>query len=722
MENGVSPDEFTTAFNKTFSGDLYPEAGALQKGVTEELERVVAALAANPAATVKFEVHDHSDGGRVQAQMRTVRLGSELRAFLVERGIDEARVSLKAMGANAPLMPGASRIARTQNRRVIVMVLAPPEVESEKPATPSTVARRVRVAGQELDLTETGEFSSTVQMESDAPLAVELVDTDGRRWVGSIPLRDGKPASRAPSPVRSGPPDGERLGTGPESLAPPREEVPPPRETNDLQPVLRLSKVSSARAPTAVRVQSTWNLLPSPQHLAQLDADSDAGTATPDPDAGTRPETPKSDAGTGPDTPKPDAGTGPDTPKPDAGTGPDTPKPDAGTGWDTPKPDAGTEAPTGVSTDVDGDVAGVDDEGPAVVTGPRVVPEGPLVVWMPPDGAELAGERLTVMGRSQPDLAVTVNGKAVVPDRHGEFALTLELPAGPAEVTVRGEREGEVFETTRTYTVPAYELFLLAMADTAFGVGDGIVGMNADTRREFDNEVYVHGRAVAYLKGRVKGSTLLASSPFEDYRVTAHVDTGKEDEPELLRQLIDPDRFYPVYGDAAEEVQDVRSREKIYVLLEADRSKFQVGNFRAQLTGMQLFQYQRSFFGASLDVDHEFVDGARTQVKAFAADGGSGTRHRQLVFQGTGGAMYFLRDDAVIEGSERVQLVIRDAVSGARLQVIPQTRDIDYTMQYRDGRLMFMQPVPSTVSAAWTINQNPVRTLDGHRVFLEIEY
>lgn len=401
---------------------------------------------------------------------------------------------------------------------------------------------------------------------------------------------------------------------------------------------------------------------------------------------------------------------------------------DAVAGWSAALPPA--EAPAGgaVAAAVDGlgavDGVGLEplvDTAGGAVEGPDAQ-SAPCVAQMPAEGSTLRGERLTVRGRASEGWTVRINEQPTVLDEGGRFAQTLTLD-GEATVTIAcTDASGAEARIVRHYQVPEHEWFLLAMADTAFGAGETIDGMNDDTLVDLTDEIYLHGRAVAYFKGRVKGSVLLENNPFSQVRVTAHLDTGKEEQPDLLRQLIDPERFYPVYGDATEEVQDVSSRAKIYVLVEADRSRLIVGNFQTAIQGLELFQYQRTFFGAALDLDHELVAGQRTEVHAFAASGEEGVRHRHLVLQGTGGSMFFLRDDDLLEGSEKVELVVRDEVTGARLMTLPQVRNVDYTVDHRDGRIVFSRPVPSVVDAGWRVDQNPARTLDGHPVFIEVEY
>ena len=65
---------------------------------------------------------------------------------------------------------------------------------------------------------------------------------------------------------------------------------------------------------------------------------------------------------------------------------------------------------------------------------------------------------------------------------------------------------------------------------------------------------------------------------FKNYEVTAHLDTAKQQRTEsYFRQMIDPDRYYPVYGDSAQEVMDVNSRGPLYVLVKADKAYYRWG-------------------------------------------------------------------------------------------------------------------------------------------------
>ena len=70
----------------------------------------------------------------------------------------------------------------------------------------------------------------------------------------------------------------------------------------------------------------------------------------------------------------------------------------------------------------------------------------------------------------------------------------------------------------------------------------------------------------------------------------------------------------------------------------------------------------------------------------FAAE--PGTVAGRDEFRGTGGSLYFLRRQDVLEGSERVRIEIRDKDSGMVLGVKNLTPVLDYDIDYLQGRLL----------------------------------
>lgn len=688
-------------YAKTLRGELYPRAEGLQAEVLRELDLAAAAASGVAGARLRVEVHDTAAGGKLQAQIRTARLAAAFKAALVARGVAESSIDAVAVGGAKPLMAGAGRRADEMNRRVSIEVVAAaaPELLAivETPAAP-----HAKVAGTALPVDASGTFAGTVVVDPDAVLLVDLLAADGRSGLFNVPIFDGKPLGAAVTEIPQGrrPKEGEpRIGSDPASLRAPQTELPEP--------------VAAAPASGAAA-----DNLPVEFHESLTD---DGGV---DAVVGWRPAMPTPHLAPPNGPPRLVEANGP--PRLVEANGP-------------PRLVEANGSPHLVDARPGGSAAAAGEAGAvtnSAATALAEVPAGTLAasleVWLPADGATLSGERLTVYGRSAPENTVRLNGEVLGLDDDGRFMKTLVLPTGPVRVDVSAEdQDGNSAHVARSYQVPDSEWFLLAMGDGVAGRGQGLEGMNRGTTWDstrgsypdsLPDDLYLHGRAVGYFKGRVKGAALFAANPFREVRLSAHLDTGKAADADLVKQLIDPERYYPVYGDAATEVQDVSSRSKIYVLVEADRSRAIVGNFSTKLDGLELFRFQRSYFGAAVDLDHEFVAGSRSQAHALVASGQNGVRHRQVALQGTGGSMYFLRDGELVEGSERVELVVRDAVTGMRLQAVPQTRDVDYSISYREGRLVFSAPVPSVALAGWRLNQNASRTLDGNPVFAEIEY
>ncbi|MET0349959.1 MAG: hypothetical protein ABW067_09235, partial [Rhizobacter sp.] len=101
----------------------------------------------------------------------------------------------------------------------------------------------------------------------------------------------------------------------------------------------------------------------------------------------------------------------------------------------------------------------------------------------------------------------------------------------------------------------------------------------------------VDGRAAVFLKGKVRGDALL----------TLGYDSDKDSRQRLFRD-IQPDTFYPVYGDDAVKGFDAQSTSRLYARADRGGSSLLYGDFTTQTTNplRQLGAYQRSLTGARL--------------------------------------------------------------------------------------------------------------------------
>ena len=63
-------------------------------------------------------------------------------------------------------------------------------------------------------------------------------------------------------------------------------------------------------------------------------------------------------------------------------------------------------------------------------------------------------------------------------------------------------------------------------------------------------------------------------------------------------------------------------------------------------------------------------------------------------FRGTGGSLYFLQRQDVLQGSERVRIELRDKASGIVTGVLNLTPVLDYDIDYFQGRILLSEPLP----------------------------
>jgi hypothetical protein len=196
-------------------------------------------------------------------------------------------------------------------------------------------------------------------------------------------------------------------------------------------------------------------------------------------------------------------------------------------------------------------------------------------------------------------------------------------------------------------------------------------------------------RAAVFLKGKVKG----------DYLLTLALDTDKLTRDKIFRD-IDPDAFYPVYGDSSEKGFDARSSTRLFVRVDKNRSYLLFGDYTTAAVGgaRQLGQYSRSVNGLRWHVEsvkvlgNVFVsrDSARQVIDEFSGRGVSGP--------------YSVSNPNGLQNSERVELVVRDRNQPAViLRTNTLNRFVDYEFEPFSGRILFKSPVPSVDE-----NLNPV--------------
>jgi outer membrane protein OmpA-like peptidoglycan-associated protein len=342
----------------------------------------------------------------------------------------------------------------------------------------------------------------------------------------------------------------------------------------------------------------------------------------------------------------------------------------------------------------------------------------------------VAGGTVSVSGEKiRPGERVTVFGAPVPVDPQGRFAVRQIVPTGPHTVEVAVSEAGganpRVFR--RNLSVADESWFYVAIADLTIGRGhtsgapkEAIEALTGDDTH-YRNETYVDGRGAFYLRGKIKGEYLLkiAADTREQPLKDLFSNFWSKDPRYLLRR-IDPDKFYPVYGDDSTIVDDAPTQGKFFVRIERGDSHVMWGNFQTAWSGTELTQYSRGLYGGNLEWKSTAATAfgeKRTVISAFAAE--PGTIAAREEFRATGGSLYYLRRQDVTQGSERVWVEVRDKNSDIALERKPLSPAQDYDINYLQGRILLRGPLSSTAEAAGLVQ---TATLNGNPVYLVVTY
>jgi hypothetical protein len=190
--------------------------------------------------------------------------------------------------------------------------------------------------------------------------------------------------------------------------------------------------------------------------------------------------------------------------------------------------------------------------------------------------------------------------------------------------------------------------------------------------------------------------------------------------PDALFRRIDPDYYYPTFGDDSTVEEMAPSMGKFYVRMARGDDFGQWGNFKVGYMNNELAQVDRGLYGANF---HYESDGAtefgdkKLVADVFAAEPGTvGSRED---FRGTGGSLYFLQRQDILTGSERIRIEIRDKASGMVTGVVNLVPSMDYDIDYLQGRILLTEPLASTVDDNLLVRSN---AMSGDEAYLVVRY
>ena len=309
--------------------------------------------------------------------------------------------------------------------------------------------------------------------------------------------------------------------------------------------------------------------------------------------------------------------------------------------------------------------------------------------------------------------------------RDGKLTVWLLAPVEPQEVKVRISAGDAVAEGAISYVPELRDMLavglvegivsfdrknplLLSQARPDDGFEDRILSWS---RTSGDGKRTTALRTAFFLKGKVKGDALL----------TMAYDSDKPDRNVLFRDL-DPERWYPVYGDASMVGFEARSNSRLYLRLDKDRHYVMYGDIVtgdgfSQFNGQgnvastqvrDLGQYNRAMTGV-----RGHLENTRGSLDVFAADDNLRQVVEEFPGRGLSGPYTVSNSSHAILGSERVELIVRDRNAPSRIvSVKAMARFADYSFEPFSGRILFTTPVPSVDSAL-----NPVSV----RITYEVE-
>ncbi|MFT4173636.1 MAG: hypothetical protein QM639_13810 [Rhodocyclaceae bacterium] len=290
----------------------------------------------------------------------------------------------------------------------------------------------------------------------------------------------------------------------------------------------------------------------------------------------------------------------------------------------------------------------------------------------------------------------------------GRGTFVLRMPDAGGDVRVRVGVGNLQDERTVNAASPLRDMIATGLVEGMLNLrnlGAGAI-TGADRRDGFEDEIthFAWGssdgkreaaaRAALFLKGKVRG----------DYLLTLGYDSDKDTQARLFRD-IQPDRYYPVYGDSSLKGFDAQSSGHLYVRVDSGKSWLLWGDLLTSSTGMDaarnLSAYNRTLNG----LRHHYENGI-VRADTFASRDNTRQMVEEIPANGTSGP-YMLRFGNVLANSERIEILTRDRRDASLIvKNVVLARFTDYEIEPFSGRILMRAPVPSVDSE---LNNNSIR-------------
>jgi large repetitive protein len=308
--------------------------------------------------------------------------------------------------------------------------------------------------------------------------------------------------------------------------------------------------------------------------------------------------------------------------------------------------------------------------------------------------ASLGRWQVDDLDKVEPGVQVFIEG--------GQAEFLLLAPQNPGESIVKIS-SGVLLTETRVDFLPDLRPLIGA------GVIEGILNLRklntsalvpARSQDNFEQEIRqfaktsgdgkrdVGARAAFFLKGKIKG----------EYLLTLGYDSDKDIKERLFRD-IQPDEFYPVYGDSSLRGFDAQSTGKFYVRIDKNKSYLLYGDYTTQSNtdARRIGNYSRSLTGIK-----EHFEDKNVAVNAFVSR--DSTRQAIEEFRANGTSGPFTINSRALENSEKIEVITRDRNQPAIvIKSELKQRFVDYSIEPLSGSILFRAPI-----ASLDANLNPI--------------
>jgi len=337
----------------------------------------------------------------------------------------------------------------------------------------------------------------------------------------------------------------------------------------------------------------------------------------------------------------------------------------------------------------------------------------------------LQGGAVTVFGRNvPPGYTAQAFGAEVPVDAKRQFIIQRILPPGDhvVNVALNGGPGGGAsgLEVARPVNIPANDWFYVGLADITIGKKMGDANIEEVRPGEYER-VYHNGRLAFYLKGKVKGKYLLTASAdtTEDDLKNIFKNIDKKDARQLLRRL-DPNDYYPIYGDDSSFTEDAPTKGRFYVRLERGDSHVLWGTSTTRITGTELLRNEREIYGANaLYRSQKTTSFGERKTEATAYGTQPDALSERQEFLATGGSAYFMKRQDIVRGSETVSVETRDETTGRVIERRTLNYGEDYSFDYMQGVLLLQHPLNSTTGASGAVRDG---ALGGQKIYVLANY